>query len=44
VNDDLRAYSLPLPDPSPTPGFTLGVTANSADAVLWVDNVILTNR
>jgi hypothetical protein len=44
VNDDLRAYSLPLPDPSPTPAFTLGVTANSADAVLWVDTVMLTNR
>lgn len=44
VNGDIRAYSLPNPDPSPTPGFTLGATANTGDAVLWVDNVMLTNR
>ncbi len=44
VNGDIRAYSLPIPDPSPTPGFTLGVTDNAGDAVLWVDNVMLTNR
>ncbi len=44
VNGDIRAYSLPIPDPSATPGFTLGATANTADAVLWVDNVMLTNR
>ncbi len=44
VNGDIRAYSLPIPDPSTTPGFTLGATANAGDAVLWVDNVMLTNR